>query len=224
MTHGDPDREPSLWQAALEYLRGHDSASDPAGRDRPLVDGLLVELYVLGERPSVDEVRDYLDAAGVPDGPWRRGIIRVWRDRLKHPTRRSRRIGGWEYPFVVPETLAAELGLRPVPDRLAEAASEAAGNYMRCAATDPGAEETPTAAELHEITAFAVRLWALSRDRIDGVDWPSVIRVPRPARDNLAEYATNTGRAREEARIEAMLRKRDEDEARARALGLLDDG
>lgn len=222
MTPADPDRERPLWQAALDYLRRHPSASDPAGRDRPLVDGLFVELYVLGERPSVDEVHDYLCAAGVPEGPWRRGLIRVWRDRLEHPARRSRRIGGWAYPFVVPETLVAELGVRSVPDRLADAARAAAADYMLRAGVEPGADETHTAGELHEITSFAVRLWALSRDRIDGVEWRSPVQWPKATAD-IAEYATRTGRARAELRVEALLRRRDEEETSARARGEFDD-
>jgi hypothetical protein len=192
-----------LWRVALEYLREHPSTSEPNGRDRALVDALLVELYILGERPLICEVRRALADLGTGES-WSSAVIVRWRKRLEGPTWRPRELmrnGGWVRPFVVLESLVAKHGLRPIPERLVDALLVAAADYVRCAEADPTAAATSQEAALYALTAGAVRLWALSRDAVDGLSWPSVLACGLHGNDNLVRNLTNAGRAREGERL-----------------------
>lgn len=84
--------------------------------------------------------------------------------------------------------------------------AEAARNYLRAIDADPAAASEGDAAEIYSFTANALRMWALSRDRIDDLPWPSVI-TSRRGRDGLAVYGTRAGRAREQTRINELVRR-----------------
>lgn len=62
----EPAEHP-LWQAVLDWLRRHPVAAEPWLRDRARIDETSAELFILGERPSVTDVRVYLAAAGASD-------------------------------------------------------------------------------------------------------------------------------------------------------------
>lgn len=189
--------EPSLWRLAIDYLRSHPSTSHPTGVDRRRVEQILAELYVLGERPTVDDVRAYFDEQGVGATGWSKDLVRVWRDRLKNPTRRHRGRSGWLYPFNVFDYLVTEHGLRSVDARIVEALAAAAADYLDRAERDPAAPETRRAEELFVVTQGAVRLRAMAHDRAtDDTDWPSIVTRYKTWYDNVSGYATRAGRAR----------------------------
>jgi hypothetical protein len=185
-----------LWEATFNYIVECDVTSAPSGQDRGRIEELFAQLYLLGQRPSVVEVRSYLQERWpAQDRGWQSEILKLWRQRLKTPSRqpKSARRGAWAYPFVIPETLAREHDLASVPDRLTAALADAAHAYIKAVEAEPGSPDTDVAAAVYALTAQAVRFFALSRDRIDEVDWPSVTTPPR-ANDNLFEYATRAGR------------------------------
>lgn len=197
-----------LWQAAFEYVVKSASTSDLRTRDRSRVEELFAQLYLLRERPSVDEVRRYLDERWPNQSPtWRRELLRLWRKRLRAPATRIRGTT-WAYPFVIPEHLVDKHGIKPISERLLDALATAAREYIGLMDTEPDGESAEQAAVLFTLTAQAVRFWALSRDRLD-VTWPSVTSRPRTP-DRLAEYGTRSGRARHDARIERWRREWEE--------------
>jgi hypothetical protein len=215
-----------LWQVTLDFLRRHPSAADPNGVDRGRIDDLLVELYVLGERPTVADVRAYFDATGLAESRRAARMVTVWTERLARPTRRHRAAQGWLYPFAVPEQLASEHGLEPVAPRLARALAAAAADHLAHAEVEPAGDAARNADRLFTITSNAVRLYALSRDRVEDdrrpSSFPSIVVVYKTWLDSLAERETRSGRARAEAKLAEQLRIRGELEARARAEKRLD--
>lgn len=210
------EKPTALWQEAIAFLGGFLQAREPLDRDRGPVEELLAELYLLGERPSADELRSYVQSLRPrPPREWEDAVIELWKRRLKKPafhppsTNSDR---GWAYPFGVPESCAADHGLTPIPERLASAISDAALAYVEQMERQPESQEALDAAGVFELTARAVRLYALSRDRVDDRGFPSVTKRPR-GRDNLYEQWTRVGRARAEARLAESIRRRDEEEA-----------
>jgi hypothetical protein len=201
-----------LWQAVLEFLRHAGVTSEPWGRDRGRVEELFAELYVLGERPSADDVRAYLLGRGVRDGRWLRETVRLWRARLRQPTRQHRGEGGWAYPFAMAEHLVAEHGLRSIDDRLSDALVAAASAYLEAAAVEPGGDRADQLRALFLVTAQAVDWRALSRDRYDDIGWPRIMQRRRGP-DRFVEMYTRAGRARERARLQRWEQERDEAEA-----------
>lgn len=189
-----------LWRLVLAYLREEPCASEPSGRDSARVDELFAELYVLGERPSVEDVRDALAELGTGES-WANEVAKRWRKRVRQPTWKPRELtrsgSGWLRPFFIPERLVTEHVLRPIPDRLAEALAIAARDCMRRSATDPESAGTSDEAAMYALTAGAVRLWALSQDAADGVGWPSVLSCALVANDTLGRHWTNAGRSRD---------------------------
>lgn len=213
----------TLWQAALDWLARGPFTEPDGSRDRPLVVALFVELYLLGERPTVDEVAAYLDERRLRGPRWRTAILRLWRDRLANPTKPTRPPGSWRYPFVVPERLIADHNLPPsVTDRLIRSVSEAAADYMRVAELEPGSKRAGAAKRLFIVTSNAIRLRALTHDAAgDDVHWPSILFREVTALDHVEGRLTRAGIARTEARLERWVAERNELERR---LALENDG
>jgi hypothetical protein len=204
----------TLWQAAVEFIVKSGVTAEPWGRDKGRVEELFAQLYLLGERPSAVEVRTYMRERWPQQGRhWQDTIVRLWRKRLSKPAHQPasvRRTTGWSYPFTIPEMLAQKHDLGSVGDMLLAALDTAARSYLQAVEEDPSRASGSEVAAIYGLTAQAVRLWALSRDRIEDLPWPSVTKPPR-ARDNLVVYATNTGREQEGLRIK---RFRERDDAR----------
>jgi hypothetical protein len=211
------EARPELWRVALLFLQRGGLTSEPWGRDQARVDDLLAELYVLGERPSVDEMRSALAEFGA-GGLWAKTITARWAKRVARPTWRPRALAhlgtGWVRPFCIPEQLVNDHGLRSVSERLVDALDASASDYMRHAATDPATQQTQDAAALFGLNAGAVRLWALSQDAVEGMSWPSVLSCALGRRDNLFGQWTNAGRALERERLDRW--RAEQDEARLR--------
>jgi hypothetical protein len=195
-----------LWQATIGFLRTAGVTSEPWGRDRGRVEELLAELYLLGERPSVEEVRVYLDSLGIAAGHWGREIVRLWRKRVRRPGVRLKGRGGWVYPFAIPDGLVEEHGLRSVDERLLDALAAASTDYLRLAEAEPGSPRVDEARALLHLTAQAVDWRGLSRDRAHDHGWPSVT-LWRRGPDTFAEYHTRAGEARRREREERLRRE-----------------
>ena len=63
----------SLWKPVLAKLSEHPLMRELWPRDRPRLDETLLELFVLGERPSVREVRAFLAEIGASEVLRQRG-------------------------------------------------------------------------------------------------------------------------------------------------------
>ena len=191
----------SLWKPVLAKLSEHPLMRELWPRDRPRLDETLLELFVLGERPSVREVRAFLVEIGASD-VLRREVGVRWRKRLKSPGWRPRELvrsgSGWATPFYLPDLVVRENALRDVSDRLAQAIAVAAGEYMQRSASDPSSVGTSVEATVFELTAAAVRLWSLSQDSVEDIGWPSILSRSLTPSDNVARHWTNSGRARED--------------------------
>ena len=195
----------SLWKPVLAKLSEHPLMRELWPRDRPRLDETLLELFVLGERPSVREVRAFLVEIGASD-VLRREVGVRWRKRLKSPGWRPRELvrsgSGWATPFYLPDLVVRENALRDVSDRLAQAIAVAAGEYMQRSASDPSSVGTSVEATVFELTAAAVRLWSLSQDSVEDIGWPSILSRSLTPSDNVARHWTNSGRAREQERLD----------------------
>ena len=208
-----------LWRAVLELLCGHPLTAEPWGRDQARVDETLAELFLLGERPSVDSMRVAITELGASHG-WTKEVAARWRKRLARPgwePRALARGGGWVRPFYIPELVVHELGLRPIPDRLADALDTAARAYMTRSAADPASAGTSDEATIFALSAGAVRLWSLLQDAVEDMSCPSVVSTALDRKDNLVRHWTNAGRERERAKIERW--RAEEDELRRRTEG-----
>ncbi len=114
----------SLWKPVLAKLSEHPLMRELWPRDRPRLDETLLELFVLGERPSVREVRAFLAEIGASE-VLRREVGVRWRKRLKNPGWRPRELirsgSGWATPFYLPDLVVRENALRDISDRLGQA-------------------------------------------------------------------------------------------------------
>lgn len=195
----------SLWKPVLAKLSEHPLMRELWPRDRPRLDETLLELFVLGERPSVREVRAFLADIGASE-VLRREVGVRWRKRLKNPGWRPRELirsgSGWATPFYLPDLVVRENALRDISDRLGQAVAVAARDYMRRSASDPSSVGTSVEATVFGLTAGAVRLWSLSQDSVEDIGWPSILSRSLTPSDNLARHWTNSGRAREQERLD----------------------
>ena len=114
--------------------------------------------------------------------------------------RARRRVGRGQ--FYIPELVVHELGVRPIPDRLADALGTAARAYMTRSAADPASAGTSDEATIFALSAGAVRLWSLLQDAVEDMSCPSVVSTALDRKDNLVKHWTNAGRERERAKIE----------------------
>jgi hypothetical protein len=197
-----------LWQAALSWLLERPAITrSPWLGDRARVEEVLIELYLLGERPTPEETRVYAESLGASSA-WAREVAKLWRQRLKDPMRQPkelRRSTQWRHTFLVPEEAAAEHGLTPVGERLVEALRAAAADFLEQAERDPGAKSTALAWELVEALSSALRIWAETRDAVEDVSWPSSIPSRRRARIvPFTSWRTKTGKAASEERLKAL--------------------
>jgi hypothetical protein len=195
----------SLWKPVLAKLSEHPLTRELWPRDRPRLDEALLELFVLGERPSVSEVRAFLADIGASEVLAREAAVR-WRKRLKNPAWRPRELirsgPGWVTPFYLPDLVVRENALQGISDRLGQAIAVAARDYMQRSTSDPSSVGTSVEATVFGLTAAAVRLWSLSQDSVDDIGWPSILSRSVTPNDNLARHWTNSGRALERERLD----------------------
>ncbi len=195
----------SLWKPVLAKLSEHPLTRELWPRDRPRLDETLLELFVLGERPAVSEVRAFLAGIGASEVLAREVAVR-WRKRLKNPAWRPRELirsgPGWVTPFYLPDLVVCENALRDISDRLGQAIAVAASDYMQRSTSDPSSVGTSIEAAVFGLTAAAVRLWSLSQDSVEDIGWPSILSRSLMPGDSLARHWTNSGRAREQERLD----------------------
>jgi hypothetical protein len=196
-----PNATDPLWKLVLAKLSEHPLMRELWPRDRPRLDETLLELFLLGERPSVPEVRAFLVEIGATE-VLRREVGVRWRRRLKNPGWRPRELirsgPGWLTPFYLPDLVVREHALRDISERLGEAIAVAARDYMQRSAREPSSVGTSVEATVFGLTAAAVRVWSLSQDSVEDLGWPSILSRSLTPHDNLAGDWTNSGRARED--------------------------
>jgi hypothetical protein len=194
-----------LWKLVLAKLSEHPLTRELWPRDRPRLDETLLELFVLGERPSVSEVRGFLAEIGASPVLAREARVR-WRRRLENPGWRPRELirsgPGWVTPFYLPDLVVREHALRDISDRLGQAITVAARDYMQRSASDRSSVGTSVEGTVFVLTAAAVRLWSLSQDSVADLPWPSILSRSLTPHDTLAGHWTNSGRAREQERLD----------------------
>lgn len=108
----------TLWQAVIEFIVTCGVTSEPWGRDKSRIEELFAQLYLLGERPSPDDLQAYMRERWPQQrSPWQNEIIKLWRKRLKNPTHQPasvRKATGWSHLFTIPEMLVEKHGLTPI--------------------------------------------------------------------------------------------------------------
>ncbi len=200
-----PNATDCLWKLVLTKLSEHPLMRELWPRDRPRLDETLLELFLLGERPSVSEVRGFLAEIGASPVLAREARVR-WRRRLENPGWRPRELirsgPGWATPFYLPDLVVHEHALRDISDRLGQAVAVAARDYMQRSASDPSSVGTSVEGTVFGLTAAAVRLWSLSQDSVDDLPWPSILSRSLTPHDTLSGHWTNSGRAREQERLD----------------------
>ena len=153
-----------LWQEIIDALARGGLTREiwPGGRDRARVREALWELYLLGERPTLAELRGHVESH-LPQSTWRTELVSLWADRLHFPARvpasRSSR-----YPFALMDQPASEG--RTILDRLSEAAVRAVNDFT--AAVDRNDDELVLRdlSQILDIQVDALRVWGrISRVR-----------------------------------------------------------
>jgi hypothetical protein len=138
----DAEPQPTeLWHFALHRLQDlvnivviHRPLDDPK------IISLLQDLYAVGERPSYEEFKAYLDELWPPLPDMRRHVRELWRTILRNPHHDFRRVRDIPIRFTVLDSLVEEHSLRPLDDRLHEIALVAFEDFYRTALTDPDLE------------------------------------------------------------------------------------
>ena len=114
----------TLWQHVLHWIGEHANNFHPLD-DWRLV-GQLQQMYAVGERPAVTEVKAYTVRLWPGSPALGRHVCDTWKTILRHPHRRFRVVetrGGWSLLSL--DRLTTEHGLRSLDDRLLEVAGEA---------------------------------------------------------------------------------------------------
>ena len=192
-----------LWKHYFEFLTEDPSTSSPWGIDGARVKELLAELYRLGERPSSEEVADYLATLYTPEGlgPHQKALLKLWNERLKYPHRRWRGSSGWSYPFVVADRYVSENGGDSTATRLARVLAAAAADYAAVIDRAPHTGDAETAAEELRHAHHALATWGLVLDRV-GEDWHGSSCLPAPL---SPAYRRNPFTTRGKERYDAWL-------------------
>jgi hypothetical protein len=149
-----------LWPLVVKEMR-RTLTHEPWGRDRARVREILWDLYLLGERPTPEEIRT---EAG--DGRWGREVARLWAERLRNPTRNIRERSGWHHRFVVIEGVLKEEGLPPIEDWLARQAGIAAHAYAKAISADSPEDELRRAENIFRLQTRALRVWGQTREAL----------------------------------------------------------
>jgi hypothetical protein len=151
-------RRPSLWRGEIEWLRGHPLLTlVPGAHYQRLLLVSLRELYALGERPPVDDVRRLLDN-GWPSRQgidyYNRQIVDAWEKLLRSPQTQVKPLWRHDYPAVYPFWRAAIRlsSQEQVGRRLRIVAGEARDAYAEAATRMP-----------HDQRAFRDADWELRR-------------------------------------------------------------
>jgi hypothetical protein len=167
----------SLWRRVVEWLRSVGLIEVwPEGRDRARVREVLFEVYLLGERPNVAEVREAIRQKN-PD--WAREVAQLWTLRLRKP-HQVPKLGGWRYPFYVPAEI---LGRSAVADRLVVQVEHSAAAYARLIAEGATARELVEADASLRLQTDALRVWGQTHVTWKNYDGDDVWgRIPSRAR------------------------------------------
>lgn len=187
-----------IWQHYLDAINTHPSTSAPRGQDAARVRQLLAELYRLGERPTRQEVSDYLRTRTVDRslGSRQKAIVDLWAERLNHPHRRWRGGLSWSYPFVWADSYIAEHGLDSVATRLAGILVAAAREYAATLDRESGTDGAEAAAEELRHAHHALDVWGRILDR-EGKDWHGESFIPSPLTPSQRRHPfTKRGRRR----------------------------
>lgn len=116
-----------LWKLCLRFLTGG-QINYLYPLDEPQVVYLLQDLYALGERPSVDELRAFARQIWSDWGSSEKRLVEIWKLISRNPDHRFRRLKGIEWrdqPFFKVEYIIKENGLTGLSERLGEVACTA---------------------------------------------------------------------------------------------------
>lgn len=144
MTSASLDGGPAateLWHFALCRLEDLVNITVPHHPlDEWKVIWLLQDLYAVGERPSYEEFKAYLDELWPLLPGTRRQVREFWRTILRNPHHHFRRIKNVPLRFTVLDWLVEKHGLRSLDDRLHDVALGAFEDFYRTALADPDLE------------------------------------------------------------------------------------
>jgi hypothetical protein len=130
-----------IWQDAIELLRRtpHVSSFGSNTFDECVLLSVYAELYAIGERPSVQELRAYLEAKAPGAKFWNGALVDRWRRFTRRPETVFKALRNKEYPHRYPFLWVATLfegdGLAAVGERLGPVAQEAVAGLVAAAGT-----------------------------------------------------------------------------------------
>lgn len=206
-----------LWKLAIRACGELINVGNVHPSDEKLLAATFLELYLVGERPSLPEVETFLKELWPAQPEYnRRAILEIWRKLIRNPQHRFRvlrRNWPWRQPFYVLDGICQREGLEPVGERLARQVGVGAENYRKAVEAAPAAPETEGAARALAMTVRALEVWGSTRDADPDAPWGASVLWLDKQSDPVQRLArfTKTGRARHE---EWLQRVRDEHERR----------
>jgi hypothetical protein len=149
-----------LWREAIRWMRSGGMTTEPwpKGRDRARVRMLLWELYLLGERPTPEEIR----IAGGRDGKattWSRAVADLWRDRTSSPLQIPFGDQSFRHPFIIPALEIEKNGLDSIESRLAAQVVSATERYEEALATGASEDDVLELEAILSLQVHALRVW-----------------------------------------------------------------
>jgi len=211
-----------LWKLAIAEIESLVNVGMIHPLDEPKLVSIFLECYAVGDRPTVEEIDQYLAELwpGQSDR-MRRHVVSFWKRVLKNPEHRFKCLSWswmWRHPFLILDQVAEREGLVSTRDRLVEQVHLATDAYAASLAAAPASDETDDALRRLAFAVRALTIWGVSRDAHPEGRWSG--NIFRPAQDPLSEFEwrTNRGRSRRERREAEMLERyrRELDEDRVR--------
>src|SRR5262245_22292116 len=94
---------PPLWHSYIDFIAEDTPCASPDGQDRERVRSLFAEMYLVGERPTVAEIRGVIQRRYGSVSDFWSSVLALWGERIRDPRRRLRSGYAWKYPFVLAE-------------------------------------------------------------------------------------------------------------------------
>jgi hypothetical protein len=157
---GPGERERPLWQWAFLWIgeMGNLTVFHPLDEERAKV--VMADLSVVGERPTYEEVKQFLAEAWPAFPGSQRDIRSLWRRIERNPGHRFRHKRPLPRLYTL-DRLVAEHGLRPLEERIHESAARALSSLSAMASGGGRDEFTEAKAELERASMALEDLRAL---------------------------------------------------------------
>lgn len=203
--------EEALWQLAIRACGKYINVGDIHALDEKLLAATFVELYLVGERPPVATLEEFLKTLW--PAQWesdRRRIIGIWSKIVRNPQHRFRVLRGgwpWRHPFFQLDQICEAEGLRDVGDRLADQIGLEAVKYRASVKVNPVARDTEAAARVLAMTTRALEVWGATRDAAPDGSWSAGVFWLNKQSDPVRRLAmsTKTGRARHQQWLDKVV-------------------